>query len=437
MPQLVSHPDEVKVISYRFGQGAAEIDKYVELGGYASLKKCIEQGPEWIINEMKASGLRGRGGAGFPTGLKWSFVPKSIDKAKYVLVNGDESEPGTCKDHLIFLHDPHAIIEGTIIAGLAIGAKTGFIYLRGEYRYLLKITEKAIADAYAKGYLGKNIMGTGFDFDVISHTGAGAYEVGEESALMESLEGKRGIPRIKPPFPAVVGLYGGPTVINNAETIAAVPSIFRIGSAEYAKIGTERNGGTRLFGISGHVERPGVYELPMGYNLKKMIYEVAGGIKGGKQLKAVVPGGSSTPVLKPEEIDIGMDFDQVGKAGSMLGSAGVVVLDETVCMVEFALRTIKFYQHESCGWCIPCREGTDWLKKTLTRFHAGGGVAKDIDNIRYLAENMMGRTFCPLGDAAAMPTIAFVKKFRNEFEDHLNGRPCSYAKAGVAELVGV
>jgi len=437
MPTLVSHPDEVKVISQRFGLGATNIDKYVELGGYASLKKCIEQGPEWVINEMKASGLRGRGGAGFPTGLKWSFVPKQNPHPKYVLVNGDESEPGTCKDHVIFLEDPHSIIEGTIIAGLAIGAKRGFIYLRGEYRYLIEIMDKAIADAYAKGYLGKNIMGTGFDFDAMSHTGAGAYEVGEESALMESLEGKRGIPRIKPPFPAVVGLYGGPTVINNAETIAAVPAIFRIGGAEYAKLGSERNGGTRLFGLSGHVERPGVYELPMGYNLKKMIYDVGGGVKGGKKLKAVVPGGSSCPVLRADEIDVGMDFDQLGKIGSMLGSAGVVVIDETVCMVEFALRTIKFYQHESCGWCIPCREGTDWLKKTMTRFHAGGGVAKDIDNIAYLAKNMLGRTFCPLGDAAAMPTIAFVEKFREEFEDHLNGRPCPYAKAGVGELVGV
>ena len=400
-----------------------------------SLKKCLGQTPEWIINEMKASGLRGRGGAGFSTGMKWSFVPKQSAKPKYVLVNGDESEPGTCKDHVIFLHDPHSIIEGTIIAGLAIGAKMGFIYLRGEYRYLIEIMDKAIAEAYAKGYLGKNIFGSGFDFDAMSHTGAGAYEVGEESALMESLEGKRGIPRIKPPFPAVVGLYGGPTVINNAETIAAVPPFSASAAAEYAKIGTERNGGTRLFGISGHVERPGVYELPMGYNLKKMIYDVAGGIKGGKKLKAVVPGGSSTPVLEADEIDVGMDFDQMGKAGSMFGSAGVVVLDETVCMVEFALRTMKFYQHESCGWCIPCREGTDWLKKTLTRVHAGGGVAKDIDNIAYLAKNMLGRTFCPLGDAAAMPTIAFVEKFRNEFEDHLNGKPCPYAKHEELALV--
>jgi NADH-quinone oxidoreductase subunit F len=429
MPKLVSHPDEVKVVSSRFGQGAAKIDRYLELGGYAATKKCIAQGPEWVIEEMKASNLRGRGGAGFPTGMKWSFVPKQSAKPKYVLVNGDESEPGTCKDHLIFLHDPHAIIEGTIIAGIAIGAKVGFIYLRGEYRYLLEIMEKAVADAYAKGFLGKNIFGSEFEFNIITQTGAGAYEVGEESALMESLEGKRGIPRIKPPFPAVVGLYGGPTVINNAETIATVPHVIEMGAAAFAAVGTPRNGGTRLFSLSGHVARPGVYELPMGYNLKKMIYEVGGGIANGRTLKAVVPGGSSTPVLLPEEIEnLGMDFDQVGKAGSMLGSGGVVVINDQTCIVEFALRTISFYQHESCGWCIPCREGTDWLKKSLTRFHAGFGEAKDIDNIQYLAENMMGRTFCPLGDAAAMPTIGFVKKFRKEFEDHLNGKTCPFAK---------
>src|ERR1700739_4402127 len=434
MAYLVSHPDEVKVISYRFGQGATNIDKYIELDGYSSARKAITMGPEAIIAEMKASNLRGRGGAGFPTGMKWSFVPKQSAKPKYVLVNGDESEPGTCKDPLIFLHDPHAVIEGTIIAGLAIGSKMGFIYLRGEYRYLLEIMEKAVADAYAKGFLGKNIFGSDIEFQVITQSGAGAYEVGEESALMESLEGKRGVPRIKPPFPAVVGLYGGPTVINNAETIASVPHIIDMGGAAFAALGSPRNGGTRLFGLSGHVERPGVYELPMGYNLKKMIYEVGGGVRGGRKLKAVVPGGSSTPVLLPEEINIGMDFDQVGNAGSMLGSGGVVVLDDTVCMVEFALRTMKFYQHESCGWCIPCREGTDWLAKTLTRFHAGGGLKKDIDNIQYLSENMLGRTFCPLGDAAAMPTIAFVKKFRKEFEDHLEGRPCPFEKESAAEL---
>jgi NADH-quinone oxidoreductase subunit F len=428
MPRLVSHPDEVKIVSRRFGLGAEKIDRYLKLGGYASVKKCLEQGPEWIIGEMKASNLRGRGGAGFPAGLKWAAVPKRSSRPRYVLVNGDESEPGTCKDHLIFLHDPHAVIEGTIIAGLAIGARTGFIYLRGEYRYLLEIMEKAVAEAYAKGFLGKNIFGSGNEFQIITQTGAGAYEAGEESALMESLEGKRGIPRIKPPFPAVVGLYGGPTVINNAETIATVPQVIEMGGAAYAAVGTPGNGGTRLFSISGHVERTGVYELPMGYNLKKMIYKVAGGIRGGRKLKAVIPGGSSTPALLPEEIDIGMDFDQVEKTGSMLGSAGVMVLDDHTCMVEFALRTISFYQHESCGWCIPCREGTDWLKKSLTRFHAGFGTSNDIDNIQHLAENMLGHTFCPLGDAAAMPMLGFVKKFRKEFEDHLNGKPCPFGR---------
>ena len=440
MPALVSHPDEVRVLSRRFGQGATNIDKYIELDGYKAVQKAIAEGPEkmagWIIDTMKASGLRGRGGAGFPTGMKWSFVPKTSEKPKYVLVNGDESEPGTCKDHIIFLEDPHAVIEGTMIAGLAIGSKLGFIYLRGEYRYLLKIVEKAVADAYAKGFLGKNIFGSGIDFDVITQTGAGAYEVGEESALMESLEGKRGVPRIKPPFPAVVGLYGGPTVINNAETIASAPHILLMGGEAYAKLGSERNGGTRLFGISGHVERPGVYELPMGYNLKRAIYEVAGGIKDGKKLKAVVPGGASCPVMTADEIDVGLDFDQMGKAGTMLGSGGIVVLDETVSIVEFALRTIAFYQHESCGWCIPCREGTDWIKKTLTRVYNGGGSKKDVDNVQYLAENMLGRTFCPLGDAAAMPTIAFVKKFRKEFEDYIAGNKAGTPIITVEQLVG-
>lgn len=437
MAYLTTHPDVVPVISFRFGKGATDIDRYIELEGYKAVQKCLQMEPDAIIADVKASNLRGRGGAGFPTGMKWSFVPKDSPKAKYILVNGDESEPGTCKDRLIFEHDPHSVIEGAMIAGLAIGSEMGFIYLRGEYRYLINIMQKAVDDAYERGFLGKNIFGSGRRFDVVVQTGAGAYEVGEESALMESLEGKRGVPRIKPPFPAVVGLYGGPTVINNAETLASVPHIFRVGAKEYAALGTERNGGTRLFCLSGHVEKPGVYELPMGYNLKKMIYEVGGGIPNGKKLKAVVPGGSSVPVLTADEIDVGMDFDQVAKAGSMLGSGGVVILDETVCMVEFALRTMKFYQHESCGWCIPCREGTDWLKKSLTRLHMGGAVDKDIDQIKYLAENMLGRTFCPLGDAAAMPTIAFVKKFRKEFEDHLNGKGCPYHPAPDYELATV
>src|SRR5438270_9174535 len=437
MAELTSHPDEIKVVSSRFGKGAADIEQYLKLDGYKAVQKALTMSSDEIINEVKASNLRGRGGAGFPTGMKWSFVPKDTTKAKYILVNGDESEPGTCKDRPILEHDPHAVIEGVIIAGLAVGAKIGFVYIRGEYRYLVDIMRKAIADAYAKGYLGKNIFGSGKDFDVRWHTGAGAYEVGEESALMESLEGKRGIPRIRPPFPAVVGLWGGPTVINNAETLASVPHIILGGAEWYAKVGTPKNGGTRLFCLSGNLEKPGVYELPMGYNLRKMIYEVGGGIPNGRELKAVVPGGSSTPVLLPEEIDISMDFDSVAKAGSMLGSGGVVVLDDTNCIVKFALRTMKFYRHESCGWCIPCREGTDWLEKTLTHFHAGGGLKKDIDNIQYLSENMLGRTFCPLGDAAAMPTIAFVKKFRKEFEDHLEGKPCLFEKAGAVERLPV
>src|SRR6201996_6185482 len=311
MAYLTTHPDVVPVISSRFGKGATAIDKYIELDGYASTRKAIEMGPEAIIAEMKASGLRGRGGAGFPTGMKWSFVPKQSDKPKYILVNGDESEPGTCKDRLIFEHDPHAIIEGVIIAGLAVGAQMGFVYLRGEYRFLLEIMEKAVADAYERGFLGKKIFGSDFDFDIVTQTGAGAYEVGEESALMESLEGKRGVPRIRPPFPAVVGLWGGPTVINNVETLASVPHIILMGGQKFADYGPPKNGGTRLFCLSGHVNKPGVYELPLGYPLKKMIYEVAGGIKDGKKLKAVVPGGSSTPVLTADELDVGLDFDQM------------------------------------------------------------------------------------------------------------------------------
>jgi NADH-quinone oxidoreductase subunit F len=437
MADLVYHPDEVRVVSKRFGQGATSIDRYLELDGYKAVRKALAMQPDAIINEVKNSGLRGRGGAGFNTGLKWSFVPKQSAKPKYILCNGDESEPGTCKDRLIFEHDPHSVIEGVMIAGIAVGAHTGYIYIRGEYRYLLEVMQKAIADAYAKGFLGKNIFGSGFDFEVYWHGGAGAYEVGEESALMESLEGKRGVPRIRPPFPAVVGLWGGPTVINNAETLASVPPIIIQGAEWFANLGTPKNGGTRLFCLSGHVNKPGVYELPMGYNLKKMIYDVGGGIPNGRKLKAVVPGGSSCPLLASEEIDLAMDFDSLMKAQSMLGSGGVVIVDDSTCMVKFALRIMKFYQHESCGWCIPCREGTDWLDKTLTRFHAGGGIRKDIDNIQYLAENMLGRTFCPLGDAAALPTISIVKKFRKEFEDHLEGRPCPFEKQGAVERLPV
>ena len=415
-------PLEVKVLTRRFGlANSASLETYLASDGYVALRKALGMTPEQILEEMRASNLRGRGGAGFPTGMKWGFVPRNSPKPKYVVVNADESEPGTCKDRLLIENDPHQLIEGMLIAGLAVDAHAGYIYVRGEYRYLIEILERAIAEAYERGYLGRSILGSQSHFDAYVHTGAGAYECGEESALLESLEGKRGIPRIRPPFPAVAGLYQCPTVLNNVESYAAAPAILRDGGAAFAALGTPKNGGTRLYCLSGHVNKPGVYELPMGFNLLRMIEEVGGGVRGGKKLKAVIPGGSSCPVLKAEECDIAMDFDSLAKAKSMLGSGGVVVMDEDACMVRAAMRIMRFYAHESCGWCIPCREGTLWLKKILTRVEDGGGVASDIPLIGELSRNMLGRTFCPLGDAAAMPTIAFVEKFREEFEAHLNG----------------
>lgn len=421
---------ETPLLSKRWGiQDSRKIDVALQLGAYQALDRALKQfTPEQLIDEVKKSNLRGRGGAGFSTGMKWSFVPKNSPKPKYVICNADESEPGTCKDRPLMEMDPHQLIEGITIAGRAIDAHRGFIYIRGEYRYVLDIVETAIEEAYSRGYLGKNIFGSGFDFDLLIHTGAGAYECGEESALMESLEGKRGNPRIKPPFPAVVGLYGCPTIINNVETLSAVPAIILEGGQAYANRGTPKNGGTRLLCVSGHVNKPGIYEIPLGMNMKKFLEEVAGGVRDGKKLKAIIPGGSSCPVFKADEIDIAMDYDTVAKAGSMLGSGGMVVIDEDTCMVDMARRIMHFYAHESCGWCIPCREGTSWLQKTLDRFHAGYGRQEDIDLIGDLASNMLGRTFCPLGDAAAMPTISIVKKFRSEFEDHLQGR-CAYKSA--------
>jgi NADH-quinone oxidoreductase subunit F len=426
------HPAEVPVISRRFGiKDSHKLDVYLQHDGYKALEKALkEMTAEQIIDEAKKSNLRGRGGAGFPAGMKWSFVPKDIPKPKYIIANADESEPGTCKDRPLMEMDPHQLIEGMVIAGKSVGSHQGYIYIRGEYRYVQDIVDGAIAEAYANNYLGKNIRGSGYDFDLCTHTGAGAYECGEESALMESLEGKRGYPRIRPPFPAVVGLYGCPTVINNAETLSSVPAVILRGGENYAAIGSPKNGGTRLFAISGHVNRPGIYELPMGFNLKRMIEEVAGGIRGGKKLKAVIPGGSSCPLLTADEIDVALDFDSVAKAGSMLGSGGTVVIDEDTCMVDLARRIMHFYAHESCGWCIPCREGTAWLQKMLDRFHEGFGRAEDIPLIDELSKNILGRTFCPLGDAAAMPTISIVKKWRHEFEDHLKGK-CPFKPAEV------
>jgi len=413
-------PLETKVISQRFGlPNSTSIDTYLATDGYTAIQKAIGMTPEAIIDELKASALRGRGGAGFPTGMKWSFVPRTTRKPTYVICNSDESEPCTCKDRLLMENDPHQLIEGMLIAGWTIRSNKGYIFIRGEYRYLIEIVDRAIAEAYARGYLGKNILGTGWDFDLYTHTGAGAYECGEESALLESLEGKRGIPRLKPPFPAVVGAFQSPTILNNTETLSTIPAVLRMGGAAYAALGTPRNGGTRLMCVSGHVNKPGVYELALGFPLMRLIDEVCGGMRNGKKLKAVIPGGSSSPVLKAEECDIALDFDSIAKAKSMAGSGGILVLDEDTDIVAVALRTIKFYAHESCGWCIPCREGTTWLKKILTRYHEGGGRASDIDLIAELSNNMFGRTFCALGDAAAMPTTAFVTKFRDEFEAYL------------------
>jgi len=421
-------PLETRVLSRRFGKpNSASIDTYLADDGYRAFLKASKMKPEEIIEEVKISNLRGRGGAGFPTGMKWSFVPRNSPKPKYIVVNADESEPGTCKDRLLMEYDPHQLIEGCLIAGLSVGAHAGYIYIRGEYRYLIDIMDKALDEAYQKGWLGKNIQGTGFDFDLYTHTGAGAYECGEESALLESLEGKRGVPRIRPPFPAVVGAFQCPTILNNVETYCAVPAILRDGGKAFADLGVAKAGGTKLTCLTGHINKPGVYELTLGFPVMKMIEEVGGGMRNGKKLKAFIPGGSSCPVLTAAECEgATMDYDSMASRKSMLGSGGVVIMDEDTCMVKVALRIMRFYNHESCGWCIPCREGTTWLRKLLVRFHQGQGSRSDIDLIGDVSKNMLGRTFCPLGDAAALPTISIVEKFRQEFEDHLDGKPCPY-----------
>ncbi|HEV3331811.1 MAG TPA: NADH-quinone oxidoreductase subunit NuoF [Bryobacteraceae bacterium] len=421
-------PLETRILSRRFGMpNSASIETYLATNGYEAFTKAAGMKPEQIIEEVKISNLRGRGGAGFPTGMKWSFVPRNSPKPKYIVVNADESEPGTCKDRLLMEYDPHELIEGVLIAGLAVDAHAGWIYIRGEYRYLIEIMDQAIGEAYKKGWLGKNIQGTGFDFELYTHTGAGAYECGEESALLESLEGKRGVPRIRPPFPAVVGAFQCPTVLNNVETYCAVPPIILGGGKAFADLGVPKAGGTKLTCLTGHINNPGVYELTLGFPVMKMINDVGGGMRNGKKLKAFIPGGSSCPVLTGAECEgATMDYDSMAARKSMLGSGGVVVMDEDTCMVKAALRIMRFYAHESCGWCIPCREGTAWLRKLLTRVHEGGGTRADIDLIGDVSRNMLGRTFCPLGDAASLPTTSIVEKFRQEFEDHLNGRPCPF-----------
>jgi len=359
--------------------------------------------------------------------VKWGFVPRNTGKPIYLCVNADESEPGTFKDRLIIEKDPHQLIEGTIISAYALDCHLAFIYIRGEFVTQALLMQKAIDEAYAKGYLGENVLGSGYDLQVVLHRGAGAYICGEETALLESLEGKRGHPRLKPPFPAVVGLYKCPTVINNVETLANVPHIINNGPEWYAAIGVERNAGTRLFGVSGHVKKPGVYELPMGVTLRELIFDHCGGMRNGRNLKAIVPGGSSVPILAADQVDVRLDFDSVAKAGSMLGSAGVIVMDESTCMVKAVARITKFYAEESCGQCTQCREGTEWLLQILERLEHGKGRDGELDVMLDICTQMKGRTICPLSDACAMPVESYIQKFRAEFEAHISEHRCPVA----------
>jgi len=408
------------------GEDTWRLDDYIKRNGYDALKKILANGikPDEIIAELKKSALRGRGGAGFPTGLKWSFMPRAFPGAKYVVCNSDEGEPGTFKDRDILRYNPHALIEGMIIAGYAMGSGVGYNYIHGEIFAEYDRFEEALAQARAAGLLGKNILGSEFSFELYAHHGYGAYICGEETALLESLEGKKGQPRFKPPFPASFGLYGKPTTINNTETFASVPYIVRNGGDAFLNLGKPNNGGTKLFSVSGHVNKPGNYEIPLGTPFSVLL-EMAGGMRGGRKLKAVIPGGSSAPVL-PADIMMAttMDYDAIAKAGSMLGSGAVIVMDETTCMVKALERLAYFYFEESCGQCTPCREGTGWLYRIIHRIENGLGRQEDLDVLDNVAENIMGRTICALGDAAAMPVRSFIKHFRAEFQHHVDNKSC-------------
>ena len=399
---------------------------YKSRGGYRAFEQVLRgMSPEKLIEEVKASGLRGRGGAGFPTGMKWSFVPKESPKPKYVICNADESEPGTFKDRLLIEKDPHAVIEGTILAAYAIQSHTAFIYIRGELVFGSKVLQGAIDEAAQAGYLGKNILGSGYDLELILHRGAGAYICGEETGLLSSLEGGRGWPKVKPPFPATHGLFGCPTVVNNVETLATLPWIIDQGAARYAAIGTEKSKGTKLFSVSGHIRKPGVYEVEMGYPFKRFLEEDCGGVPDGRKLKGVIPGGSSMPVLRADELEpVRMDYESMQAAGSMLGSGGVIVMDDLTCMVQAAWNVARFYAHESCGQCTPCREGCHWMEKIFRRIESGEGEKGDLDLVLNISGNITGNTICPFGDAAAWPAAAFIKKYREEFEAHITQKRC-------------
>src|SRR4030066_553848 len=402
-----------------------KIENYIKNGGYQSLPKAWKQHPpDEGIEIVKKSGLRGRGGAGFPAGVKWAFVPKATAKPKYLCVNADESEPGTFKDREIMEKDPHLMIEGAIISSYAISAHTSFIYIRGEFTLAARRIEQALKEAYSKNFLGKNILNSGYDLEMYLFRGAGAYICGEETALLDSLEGKRGLARVKPPFPAVEGLYKCPTVVNNVETLSNVPDIILNGAEWFASIGTPKSTGTKLFSLSGHVNKPGNYELVMGTPLRHLIYDLGGGIRDNRKLKAVIPGGPSVPILTEEHLDVKLDFESLVQAGTMLGSGGVIVMDETTCMVKTALILMNFFKHESCGKCTPCREGTVWLYDILYRLEHGEGKKEDIDLLLKVCENIGGRTICALGDAAIVPVQSTIKYFREEYIAHVENRGC-------------
>lgn len=418
--------DPIKVLLANIDKpNSTSIDVYIDGGGYEAAKKALKMKPDEITQLVKDSELRGRGGAGFPTGGKWGFVPKNAPKPTYLLCNADESEPGTFKDRLLMEKDPHLLIEGMIISGFAIGSNPmAYIYIRGEFYYGSVVLEKALAEARERGFLGKNILGSGFDFDITVARGAGAYICGEETGLIESIEGHRGQPRVKPPFPAVIGAFGGPTVVQNVETLTCVPLIVKNGAEWFKSFGSPKNTGPKLYCVSGTIKKPGVYEFPMGINLKELVNDHCGGVPEGRKLKAVIPGGASAPMLTPDEIDIPLNFDALMKAGSMLGSAGIIVLDDSVCIVDAVWRLAKFFAHESCGQCTPCREGTNWQESILDRIERGGGRPGDPDLLLDMSDNIGGKSLCALGDAAIGPVISSVKKFRKEYEHHITQKAC-------------
>lgn len=401
-----------------------KIATYLANGGYQALKLALTKSPEEIIDMVKRSGLRGRGGAGFPAGVKWGFMPKESDLPKIVAVNTDEGEPGTFKDRELVEKDPHQVLEGVIIASYAVGAHRAYVYIRGEFFLGVKRWIKAIADAYEHGFLGKNILGSGFDLDVSVHRGAGAYICGEETAMLESLEGKPGNPRLKPPYPAQAGLFGYPTLVHNVETLACIPHIILRGPEWFASIGTAESKGPKIFSVSGHVNKPGNYELPLGTTIREVIYEHAGGIRDGKKFKAVIPGGASTPILTEEHLDVPLAFETLAAVGSQLGTGAMIVMDETTCMVEVARRITKFFAHESCGRCVPCRLGSRRLFETLDRIKNGKGKSDDLNIVLELANGINGLTFCPMGAALVNPAMSAIEKFREEFEYHITHKKC-------------